>query len=266
VPAAAPLTSVFYRFAISAILLFLFLLIRKQKIHFGWKHHRLFLIQGFFLFSINFVLTYIAKSLVSSGIVALSFTSLIYFNILGSKIYLKQALESKVLIGSFLGGLGILIFFQEEVQNFQTTSQTSIGILLAIASTICSSIGNILSAKTVADEVPISSSNAWSMLYGSFSNLGMALYLREDFRIPMTPSYLFSLGYLVIFATLLTFGAYILLVKRTGPAQAAYCNMISPLVALGLAAVFEGYIWTTNNILGVLFCILGSIFTLRRKS
>ncbi len=108
---ASPVTSVFWRFLLATSLLFIFCFIKKQNLRYQPKEHLLFAAQGIFMFSINYMLTYIAETMISSGLVALSFTVLIYYNMFGMRLFFKRPITKNVIFGSALGGLGIVFIF-----------------------------------------------------------------------------------------------------------------------------------------------------------
>ncbi len=263
---ADPVVSVFYRFLISTLCLFSYCYLKKSPLRFGWAYHKSFIFQGVFLFSLNYILSYVAKTLISSGLVALCFTTLIYFNILGSRIFLGRKIAPQVLLGASLGGIGLALIFNYEFLTLQVNSSTFLGIFIALASTVCSSIGNLIAFAHQERKIEIASQNAWSMLYGCLFTALLILNLNPHFSLPSNFSYWGSLIYLSIFATVLTFGAYIRLIKEIGPDKAAYCNVLAPIVSLFFSWTFENFQWSQTIVIGVAFCLLGNIFTLWKKA
>ena len=77
-------TSIFYRFALAAIVLCGFLLISRKWRPVPWRAHPWCVLLGCGLFSINFILMYSATAYIASGIVAVIFTTSTIFNALGN--------------------------------------------------------------------------------------------------------------------------------------------------------------------------------------
>jgi len=79
-----------------------------------------------------------------------------------------------------------------------------------------------------------------------------------------TVSYVGSLLYLAIFASVLGFTFYLTLLGRIGADRAAYATVLFPIVALTLSTVFEGYEWTMLSLIGVVVVLAGNLLVLSR--
>ncbi len=64
-----PIVSVIYRFALAAAILLLFCVIQKRKMYFSAQDHFFMMLQGIFLFGINYWLVYISELYLTSGLV-----------------------------------------------------------------------------------------------------------------------------------------------------------------------------------------------------
>ncbi|MFS4458700.1 DMT family transporter [Bdellovibrio sp. HCB2-146] len=265
VDAASPVTSVFWRFVLSFLMLMAFCLFKRIKLDYSRKQHLLFAAQGVFMFSINYMLTYLAETMISSGLMALSFTVLLYYNIFGMRIFFKKPITWRVVVGSLMGGAGLGFIFMPEIVNFDPSSKTLLGLGIGFLATFFASMGNMVAQKSYQDKVPVVVTNTWGMLYGSIFTMIVGLILQHSFAIPMTTKFILSLTYLSLFGTVIAFGAYLSLAGRIGAEKAAYTGVISPIIALTLSSLFEDFTWTPTIIIGVLLCILGNIFTLAPK-
>ncbi|MDH3353728.1 MAG: EamA family transporter, partial [Chromatiales bacterium] len=76
------------------------------------------------------------------------------------------------------------------------------------------------------------------------------------------PRYLMALLYLSIIASIIGFSTYLMLVARIGANSAAYTLVTTPVVALGLSTLFEGYQWTITGFLGLALILVGNIIIL----
>jgi len=72
-----------------------------------------------------------------------------------------------------------------------------------------------------------------------------------------------SLAYLVVFGSVVAFASYLTLLKMVGPAPAAYVGVATPVVAMTLSTLFEGYRWTPLAAFGVVLAVAGNWFALR---
>jgi drug/metabolite transporter (DMT)-like permease len=231
---------------------------------FKTKDHPWFIAQGIFMFSVNYMLTYIAEGMISSGLVAVTFTLLLYYNILGTRVLFKTPLRRNVILGSIIGGLGIGLIFLQEIMHFEAGSKSIWGLVIGAVATFFASAGNLVSYKHRENKVPVMASNAFGMLYGSCFTLIVALVFNQDFTTHWTPKFIISLLYLSIFGSVIAFGAYLSLIGRIGAEKAAYTSVLNPVIALILSSLFENFQWTLEVAIGVALCILGNIITLHK--
>jgi drug/metabolite transporter (DMT)-like permease len=78
------------------------------------------------------------------------------------------------------------------------------------------------------------------------------------------PSYWLGLLYLALAASVLTFSLYYPVVRKIGPAKAAYSSVIVPVIAMGFSTALEGYRWTPTTIAGALLALGGMVGALSR--
>ena len=60
----------------------------------------------------------------------------------------------------------------------------------------------------------------------------------------MPPGYWLGVLYLALPASVLTFSLYYPVVRKIGPAKAAYSSVLVPIIAMGFSTALEGYRWT----------------------
>lgn len=266
VDAASPVSSVFWRFSLAAAILLIYCFIKKQSFRFSWHQHLLFAGMGTTLFSLNYILNYFAETVISSGLVALTFTSLIYFNIFGMRILFAKKITPAVILGASMGGVGILLIFLNEILNFDPNSSTVLGLMYGAGATVAASVGNMVAYKNSLLKVPVLTSNFYGMLYGSCFTFLIALATGDSLQLPLTPRFLGALVYLALFGSVIAFGAYLSLVGKIGAEKAGYTSVISPVLALVISSFFENFAWTPSIVAGVLLCLAGNFVTLFKKS
>ena len=131
-----------------------------------------------------------------------------------------------------------------------------------LLATFFASIGMLLSGQFQARKMPLVQSNAYSMLYGSII---LILYISLSdvrFSFDSSFSYVVSLVYLAIVASVIGFGVYLKLVGNIGADKASYVNIFTPTIALLLSTLFENYQWSWIGIIGVLLIIVGNVIVL----
>lgn len=258
---APPLVTVFWRFVISTLIMFAYLKFTKQNLKFSPQTHMWFFLQGVFNFSINYMLTYKAETFIKSGVLAIAFTTMVYFNILFSWIFFKRTVALKVVFGSLLGGLGILLIFKDDL--FVTSSSNEVfGMMLGLGAALSASTGNMVSARNIQKGVGIATANTFSMLYGTLFTGAVVLISGVSFDVPNNVSFISSLLYLSILGTVIAFAAYNTMIKTMGAEKAAYTTIISPILAILLSYAFEGLRLHLTMIFGIVLCLAGNILVL----
>ena len=258
--------AVFYRFALASLILFALAYIKNNPLKFSGKDHLRFFGQGFFMFCLNFLLTYWASRMAPSAIVALAFTSLIYFNMFFGRIFLQIPFERKVIFGALISFLGMGLISYNELIQLKIHPGYLAGFLISLFATVSASAGNIISARSRQLQVPIISNNAWGMFYGSILSLLYCLIRQKSFTVVPDLNFFLSFGYLVIFGTIISFGAYLKLIDLVGPAKAAFTSVISPVIAIFISIIVEQMDFNSMMIWGVVFCLIGNMVALAPKS
>lgn len=261
-----PVVSVLYRFVISTTLMFLFTYFMQQRLRYPIRYHWVFLFQGTCNFSINYIFTYWAEQHAPSALVATTFTLLVAYNIIGMKVFYKKKIQPMVYLGAFLGIIGVIFIFSNELSHFKNRSSNIMGLAFGLIATFFASSGNILAYKNHLNKVPVSAATFWGMFYGTLVTLFLALVQNREFTFHFPPTYWLSLLYLSIFGTVIAFGAYFTLVGRIGAERAGYTSILSPVIAVILSMLLENLQLTSYLVIGLLFCLFGNFITLRSKN
>ena len=261
-----PLISIFYRFLIASAIVFIFLILLKKKLSFNLNQHLWFLLLGVTLFSLNYIFFYLANTYLISGIVTIAFSTILIMNILGERIYFNIKSSKQTLIAAGFGIIGILIIFEKELLNFKVEDKTHIGIILSFIATFWASTGNLIHQKNFKDKIPFVQSIAYGMLYGSIFTLIVAKFRGAELLFDYSFSYITSLLYLAIIASVVAFYLYLKLLESIGSARAGYMGVVMPIIALIISTIFEGLQWTNNLIFGLPVLIFGCVLILNQKS
>jgi drug/metabolite transporter (DMT)-like permease len=260
-----PMYSVAYRFAIAGVLMLIVSRLWKLKLDFSKKEHGFILLQGLLLFGFNYWCMYSSELYLTSGLVGLLFSLLVFMNILNGKIFLKSPVEKKVIIGGVLGLIGTGLIFRQDLAQFSFSDGKIIGLIFAVVGTYIASLGNITSARNQKAGIPVISSNAYGMTYGAVAMFLFGLISGKEITFETDISYVSSLLYLAVFGSVIAFGAYLTLIGNIGAGKAAYVAVIAPVIALVISTVFEGYTWSGSSLSGAGLIIAGNIIALRTK-
>ena len=260
-----PIVSVIYRFGLAAGLLILFCKIRGLSLKFSVKEHFFMAFLGVFLFSLNYWLVYLAEVYLTSGLVAVMFSSIVFFNIANGAIFLGAPLERKMIIGALVGILGIIFIFMPEIQSFHLADKGVVGLVLGFSSVLLASFGNIMSARNTKNNIPVIQANAIGMGYGTLVLVVIALFLGKEFSFSFSIPYIGSIVFLSVFGSIIAFGSYLTLVGSIGADKASYAIMVVPIVALIISSFAEGYVWNFYGIVGLVLVLGGNFLALRKK-
>lgn len=254
--------SLFYRFVIAAVLMWLFCLWRRLDMRFSLKQHGFILLLASLNFALNFLLIYQAQQYLSSAMTAIAFTTMLLMNIINTRLFFGSPVAKRIYFGALFGIAGIVVLFWPDLDGVDFTNASLLGLVLILAGALSASFGNMVSVRNSRENMPIMQVNAWGMLYGSIV-LGLAAWLKGDsFTFSTQPSYILSLLYLAVFGSVIAFASYFALLKKIGPQQASYTIVLFPLVAVVLSTLFEGFIWSLYTVSGFALVLLGNVLVL----
>jgi drug/metabolite transporter (DMT)-like permease len=258
------MVSVAYRFLLAAGISWLYCRYSGRLMRFGLLDHGFMLLQGASLFCLNYLLFYIAELTLISGLAAAVFSTIVVMNMLNGIFFLKNRFELRMGVGACLGLMGILLVFWPEITDFETGRENLMAAALAVLATFLASVGNIASARNQRHGIPVIEANTYGMTYGALIMLTLALVTGQEFSFEMTSSYIGSLLFLTVFATIIAFLSYLTLLGRVGVERGAYASLIFPLIALGISTVVEGYQWSAYAGIGIALILTGNLLILKR--
>jgi len=251
--------SIFWRFAVAAVVMLIVLRSLGRLRRISLRDHLFCMLQGGCVFGFNFVCFYYAAAYISSGLESVIFSMAVLFNAVNSLIFFRQRPSKNLLPAAVLGISGVVALFWHDLVATQLAPSLLLGIGLSALGTFGFSLGNMISTRHQRRGLETLSTNTYSMFYGTVIMGVLALLRGDSFMPEFTLRYLGSLFYLAIFGSVIAFGAYFTLVGRIGASQAAYSTLLFPLVALSLSTLYEGYVWHSNAIIGLVMILLGNL-------
>jgi drug/metabolite transporter (DMT)-like permease len=260
-----PAVSVMWRFLAAGLLLLGYARLRRLPLRFNVQEHGWMLLQGLLLFCVNYLAVYAAELYLTSALVAVIFSLLAMGNIIGLRLFFGQQVNAINLLGAILGLIGIALLFWPELRTFAVADQHAWGLLLAVAATASATLGNMVATRHQRRRMPIVQVNGWSMFYGG---LLMGLYVLmsgQPLAMDWSARYLASWAYLVVFGSILAFGAYLTLMSRIGADRAGYSSIAIPVVALAISTWREHLQWTPAMWVAVGLCLGGNALVIRRQ-
>lgn len=260
----SPEVSLVYRFGIAVSVLFVFALAARRSLTLSLTDHAIVAAQGLLMFAAGYLLIYFATRHLTSGLVAVIFSSIVFFNLINERIFFGARLERRVVAAAIIGFVGISVIFAPEFVALKLDHERIRGLMLVLAATYVDSVANMIAERNSRRGLSALQVNAWGMLYGLIALTVFALLRGQPFVVEWTPRYLGSLVYLGVFGSAIAFGCFMLLLGRIGASRAAYIAVLFPVVALSLSALFEGWHWTPWAVSGAALVLFGNVLALTR--
>lgn len=255
--------SVAYRFILAAAIMLCFCRLRGLNLKFELTDHGFFLLQGLFLFSLNYILFYHSTFVITTGLIAVIFTSMLIFNTINSAVLFKTTITAWFIVAATMGIAGICLIFLPEIQKLNFDNATLYAVLLAFAGSYSASLGNMASMRNQRHGIPVIQANTWGMIYGSVMTCIYAMGRGSAFNFDFSAGYILSLFYLSSLASVVAFWSYLTLLGRIGAGNAAYATVIFPIVALIISTLFENYEWSLTALAGVIISLSGNLLVLK---
>ncbi|WBO22271.1 DMT family transporter [Sphingomonas abietis] len=268
--AVPPAWSVTYRFLIACVAMMAYARFTGASLRLNARQHGFAAIYGIAQYALNYYAVYIAEVTVTSGLVAVLFALLIVPNALLAWIFLKQGVSRAFLIGSAVAMIGVALLFAQEMHVAAAGAALSrhalwIGIGWSLAGVLFSSIANVMQAAPQARAIPVATLIAWGMAWGGVFDAGTAWWMDGPPVIDPHPAYWLGTLYLGLIGSALAFSCYFVVIRAIGPGRAAYSSVLSPVLAMLLSTLFEGYRWSIPAAVGGVLSIVGLLVALRAK-
>ncbi len=252
----APEISILWRFMIAGALCFLVCYLKGLPLRYSVKIHFFLFLMGLFMFSTNFTLFYYAGQHLTSGLLAVVFSTASMVNILLVAGISQTLPNQRQFIAAFIGLSGISLIFWPEL-NLSDAALPS--LLLCVLGTLSFCSGNLVSAALQRRGIAVIAANSWGMFYGCVVLAVFSLFRGHAFIVEPSFHYIGGLLWLAVFSSVIAFASYLTLVGRIGAGRAAYATVLFPVFALLISTFFESYIWTPLALIGIFLVLLGNL-------
>jgi drug/metabolite transporter (DMT)-like permease len=260
-----PQWSVAYRFIIATIAMALVAKWRGEKLALGRAALLPALFLGFAQFCINFNAVYLAERHITSGVVATIFALLLIPSTLLAWAFLGHRPTGRFLWSSLVAIAGIaLLFVHEFQQHAAQAGEITTGIGLTLCGMVGAAAANVCQARDEVRRFPLYSMLTWSMAAGAIFDASFAFVMSGAPVLDARPGYWIGVLYLALPASVLTFSLYYPVVRKIGPAKAAYSSVLVPIIAMAFSTALEGYRWTPLAISGAILALGGMVGALSR--
>ncbi|WP_439473262.1 DMT family transporter [Brevundimonas sp.] len=257
------IASIVWRFGLASAVLFLGCLIFRQNLKLSRAQHLAALGQGAFAFSVSYSFTYAAEEHVASAIVAVTFASLTFINLVLFRLIARQKAALASWGGALLGIAGVAVLSGGEVLGAGFDQRAAVGVGFALIATTASAFGNFFAWKGQQSGSQAIPSTAWAMAYGTGLLVVFGLATGVKFSIEPTQEYVGSLLYLSLFGSVIAFGLYFTIARTIGYAMASYISALTPPIAMLVSVMFEGARFGWTALAGLLLVLSGQALLIR---
>ena len=255
-----------YRILIGGIALGIFAFIKKDAFpRLTRSTISLILINGIFLYGINYILLYSAIKYIPTGLVSLVVSAMIVPNTILGVLILKNKISMRGVVGGSICLLGLATVFYKDLFAFDLSNTALKGFLLSFSSIFFSAFGTVMGGKLIKKVGSIYWLTSMGMIVGALVDIAFGYYQYQEFKWSMDVQFIFSLLYLSIVITSFVMVIYMEIVYKFGAEKASYIWILVPIIALNMSTLFEGMIWSYEKALGSVIVISGSLIALKRQ-
>ena len=228
--ALPPFTGAALRFLLATMLIWLYVIYKKIPLPTNGKEWGAVLLIGALSNGVSFGVVYWTTQYIPSGLGAVIFGTMPLWTALISHWTLQsEKLSSMKMFGIILGILGIATIFFPQFAKVDSTHLWAMAIFLIAP--IVSAISAIITKRSTKDVAPLML-NAVTTSVGCII-LGIIALLREPWQdVTFNYTQIWTISYLAILGTIVTFGIYFRLIKETSAVTMTYVAIITPVIAV----------------------------------
>jgi drug/metabolite transporter (DMT)-like permease len=251
---AEPITVLFLRFTIAAVVMNLIMVLRRTEYPRGLMLSELILL-GAIAYVGESLAYFLALRLASAGLVALLLYIYPALVTALSAIFLKEHLTRVKIIALFLALSGTALTIRI------TSGGSMLGILLGIVAAVDYAIYILLGSRIVRRSSPIGST---TVIITSTAGVYAVIVALRGVTYPTASTGWIAIIAIALISTVLAFVTFFAGLKRIGPTSASTLSTFEPIVAVVLAAIVLGETISPIQIFGGIL-ILSAVVLLARS-
>ena len=201
----------------------------------------------------------IALGTIDSGISAiLTYTQPLFVFVMSAFLLHGEVTKLKI-FSSVLGVFGIVTIYINSLGGSVGSAQAVVYLILAALLWA----GSIVGYKLVAHEVHPYWFSFIEVAIGSLLVLPFAL-VSGGIYVPLDPTYILSIGYLTILATVVAFFLWFKLLQSEDAVTVSSSSLLVPIIAFIVGAITLNEEVSLNEVLGVVMVVIG-VYLVNRK-
>jgi drug/metabolite transporter (DMT)-like permease len=259
-----PVWSVSYRFYVAGAAMMAIALLRGESLRIGRGGFVLAAMLGTFQFVVNYNFVYASELYITSGLAAVVFALLVVPNAILAWFFFGQRVTARFALGSAVAMAGVALLFVQEMRHAATSAESVLaGLALVLVAVLAASISNVMQIMPAIKARPVAPLLGWAMLYGATANAIFGWAYVGPPAVEPRLGYWLGIVYLGLIASALAFWLYFDLIRKIGPAKAAYSSVLIPMIAMVISTFAEGYRWSALALAGGALALAGLVIALR---
>ncbi|HET9031015.1 MAG TPA: EamA family transporter [Candidatus Aquilonibacter sp.] len=247
-----PITGVGFRFVLAGLLLYGVAAASGRLRPLRELPWRVILVYSTMLFGIDYVLTYTAETRLDSGLVAVLFSTLPFFNFAFGRFMIGEHATPRVWLGATIACVGIAVMcLSGQVRG------SPLYALAAIGSAAGSAFANVY-AKKHSHHDPLVTLPPSMLISGLVLSVAGTMFEATDWHAALAPSSLLALAYLAVFGSAGAFFLMMWLLRRIPAWGIGVASTIFPMVAIIVGALFGGEQFGMRDLAGCVL-VLGGV-------
>src|ERR1035437_226084 len=250
-----PIISAGYRFTLASVLILGVISLRKIKIQTDVIALRLYIAMAFFSFVFPYGLIYWSEQFVPSGLTAILYA--VYpFSIAIFSFFMipSERIGINKIIGIVISFAGLYVIFSESFTG--NLDNYILGLFAVLISAVMQS-AIAVSIKKYGHHLHPLAMNFYPMLIAGIVLLVYGFIIEGHLKIKYDYKALFSVFYLALFGSLITFTSYYWLIKRVNIIIVSLITFITPIIALCLGWFFYREELSMHQLVGCFLVLVG---------
>ena len=253
------------RFGVAGLLLYIWAVCSGAP-HPAWKEWRGAILAGAFLIIGGNGGVVWASKLVPSGITALMVAAAPLWFVLINWLWYKEAKPTGSVVGGIIVGFSGIVLLVADTGSFGGGEPVNmLGAAVLLLASWFWAFGSLFSRKTVMPPSPLMA-NAAQMLAGGIMFIAIGFAGGEAAQVRLEVISLksaLSLGYLIIFGSIVGFSAYVWVLREAEPALVSTYAFVNPVIAVLLGWLLAGESLSGKVLLSTLLIIAAVILITR---
>ena len=261
-----PETGVALRFALAGLLALAVGAARGDRWRCTAAEHARIALQGIFMYSLAYLCVYHAEKHVTTGLVAVGYSVSPLLNGVAAWLLWRNPLTPRFVLGGMLSVVGVALIFGPEFAAARGSAALALGVAFIVGAVLLSAVGSLLASRNAAHKLPFWPAMGWGMLYSALLSAAIAAGSGQLVAPPSplaAPAWWFSLAYLAVAGSVIAFACYLELQQRVGPGAASSVGVMTPVLALIVSTLFEGFVPVALTWCGAALAVVGNALILR---